>query len=200
MADIKDLKFLGDVDVAGKLTKGNADVLTHNDLVPSDWNQNDGASPDYVRNRTHYITGANLGACIYSEILPKEDFEEYGNYGFSFHVMSEQIVQIKSTEWYVLKIDGVSNYAKTTRYGIFFTGLDIYLSEDSEDSLYCDLTFFLPFKGGEKVELYPVIGTPRFKQLDEKYIPDTIARTEDIKNYINLSINEAIGQALEDNY
>ena len=60
MSTIETVKFLGDVEVAGSLTKDGKEILTGADLSAPDWNQNDSTASDYVKNRTHYSILANI--------------------------------------------------------------------------------------------------------------------------------------------
>ena len=172
--------------------------------VQSDWNQNDPAASDYVKNRTHYEEGS--GATIeWDGNTEGHEYIEIPGAGFGLCKVSDAIPTKEDVAGTVMRI-----YTDDGEI------LDTVLSEDdgtimeASDNVIvlCNLLYVIPsdnitFNGlvfpsagcyamhvpssGRFVSL--TYGSTTIKTLDEKFIPDTIARVKDVTTMIN----EALG-------
>lgn len=166
--------------------------------APADWNQNDSNASDYIRNRTHWIEEE------YEEIIT---LENQPGYSYSVKVENWAPVEpllIDDNEEYIIIVDGqtytctsyfdplaaatilgnstIVNPDTTSRYNVPFC-VEHYIMEEeawiSRYGIYCNHedgqtnhTFTIKQKTGNTV----------YHQLDEKFIPDAIARTAHIHN------------------
>lgn len=169
----------------------------------SDWNQNDETANDYIKNRTHYEY----------EGIVEETIAEYTDVIFSTSMGTatynlRDTLSLADSGHYLLKINNTDMELKLGTYGWGYTfsdsdneigsnvivdrghiGVMNYSSELIENPAYIKIS---SIKNG--------IVT---KQLDEKFIPESIARTEDIigrkgvgirAEEFNNSINVASGE------
>lgn len=155
--------------------------------VQADWNQNDETAPDYVKNRTHYdnssveyllenmpVSGMQQGAmgsgtCYYPEGVTI-DWEVGKTYYLNFN---GQVYSGTGYESEILfsKIPHPTDPSRTISPEFNsdrVTGVGFY--DVNYDWANSDLT----------MTLYS--GTVDIKQLDEKFIPDTIARVADVES------------------
>lgn len=133
------------------------------DIVQSDWEQNDEVASDYIKNRTHYDTKE-----ILLDIILTEDsyngFAYRAQYnGIEFNVGQTYIVEINGTAYecvcYEERGSGYNTLASSVG------GFIIYPFQ-----LDCQTTGRITVKARD------------LKQLDEKFIPDSIARIIDLPN------------------
>lgn len=179
-------------------------VTNVNDLPFStkqaDWNQSDATAADYVKNRTHY-----------PEIVVRaaETTAYYDGYG-SFYGDFTSPIDVESFVGKTITFDiGDNVYQRELIRGIYRAEEDyiIYyvgdwlenLEAGTMDEFSASLTetgisFFIPeFKEESPTDSLHVIinciESP-LKQLDEKYIPDTIARKSDIAEQVQANWNQ----------
>lgn len=162
--------------------------------VQPDWSQNDETAPDYIKNRTHYV---------YSDIALEEYvngttwyYDGYRGYSFNsntnLHKKAQEIhengnyslLQVKVND--VLKnIIGTESEIANDGFRLNFDdgtslyiepGYGCYEAEYTEDSLPITINAIVPI---EKIQ-----------QLDEKFIPDTIARTSSIPEQVQPDWNQ----------
>lgn len=153
----------------------------------SDWAQNDETKANFVKNRTHYSESVLL--CQYTATYSGDywDGEEELNNTFDLPNKWEYYDNIKI----IVNGEQVDYYFVGEYEGNFDVISDVevigsyYNSEPS-------FVFSTLMSKGACVELYG----EKVLKLDEKYIPDSIARTE----YVSELISEAIGEALEGDY
>ena len=156
--------------------------------VQPDWSQNDSTKPDYVKNRTHYeeCSGATIewdgntegrdsvagdGVTLYKvSDLTLDKTDILGGTFTVVHNGTTEVVEIGESD-----IDVVDN-------GLFINGGSIVVVE-SETIVYDDTEVIFPSTG-----IYFVVldnnarissltyGSTTVHQLDEKYIPESIAR------------------------
>lgn len=161
--------------------------------VQSDWSQNDESAADYVKNRTHYESGEQTLivelplTTIYNEsqgtkayMLPDGTYDKFD---------ASQVYQMRfagATYDLVTHVDEVTGELDQLHVN------NVYLP-DGQSLGYANLHFdetnssvVLRFgEAGNKdiasytVEIYQ--GKLELKQLDEKFIPDTIARVSDVE-------------------
>lgn len=150
--------------------------------VQADWNQNDPNAKDYVKNRTHYVDIIGKDATITT--------------GTSYFKMDSSIVSAiyaqRKTAKYICEGKEYA-YSEDLNFGWKIVYGHTYLNIDySYNSLYASR-----LEGRAEV-IYPLSITYRLEKqvvhpLDEKYIPDTIARTNDY-----VSDNEIIDMLVEE--
>lgn len=165
---------------------------------PSDWNQSDETAPDYIKNRTHYETVEQAEIVLNNVTFIEEPHPEYGSVGeFVYSVPPELNLSSIIKENTRVVIDG---FFENPTEGSF-VDYDDYLcailppyeyDPDQPPSLTFyknenNLKFIFRYAAGEtsqlNVEKISFYGDAIVvKQLDEKYIPDTIAKVVDIKN------------------
>ena len=172
--------------------------------VQPDWAQNDAAASDYVKNRTHWVEGGNGSA----EILHDGDvwFSRVGmsgnaplnanaiDGGFDLSAAIPEAVKLtliidSVTEW-----SGIVNYDENEYFHVSDIG-NIFSFDCYKNDTYIYLTLNNPNQLKErtahvKVQIEEV---ETVHTLDEKYIPDTIARKTDLEAAINAAIGNAIG-------
>lgn len=158
------------------LKKENLNDEFYNSLlagVQSDMEQNDENDPTFIRNRTHYFIKNIIGEAHYTSEdtipgmfdgvcdlrIPKELVEVGKEYGYTINGKEGTFVFNDS----YMEIDGL--------YG------DVYDFGD-----HYDWQFSLGY--GESVDVIFYDGG-QLKKLDEKFIPDTIATKEYVKEYVD---------------
>lgn len=162
-------------------------------LTQSDWNENDPMSAAYVQNRTHYFNRE------YLTILEKNTFSwgddtviTDGGNGTRLGIPAETSPDF-STNKYKVVWDGDEYYCESGGYsGMYFASLGNHslsenIYEDYEDTGEPFLfKFYEPNhwswitteSGDHTVEIYAIHDNT--VQLDEMYIPDTIARKPEV--------------------
>lgn len=197
--------LVGDVPVATQIT----DAISA--MPQADWNQNDENAPDYVKNRTHYDASYKLGEELIQSFAETEfkqlGISSIGEYVAKVSDMTPAL-SIMQESGYVFyrkeyKIgDGVAIIAGSTNQGYaiavgsrnaFFTravvvlqaGYTAYLKYDSEGAAN-DQSYVTISEPGVYLWTTGAVSTPYIRwsdirPLDEKYIPDTIARKSDLE-------------------
>ena len=163
-----------------KLNAQNAETLCGKTLqeiqdelgAQPDWTQNNPDAPDYVKNRTHWIEDAKLET-IFDGTL---DTSGVGSAHFDFLEMNkplvvgeEYLVTLNGTQyWLTADFDGDIVYIGDNTFK--YTTMPFVLYNDSDTSQMFETnksgTWKLNVKHNSKV----------VHQLDEKFIPDSIAR------------------------
>lgn len=187
----------------------NNEWTIHNISIQADWSQNDETAPDYVKNRTHYGEIIVHDSITEPKIISGNMPTGYGTLRNKFCTKQEvlnQTVKMPEGKYIRITLGGVTKII-TTPPAVDTTGRlpkyreDIIL--DNGVTINVSLTATEPLSGMSDSknryyrvmpittpELEPYIGTPftvelvsgELKQLDEKYIPNTIARVADIEN------------------
>jgi hypothetical protein len=166
--------------------EGKKEFLIKNGGIIPDLNQNDETAPDYIKNRTHYETFGK-------------------NYGYTEFDLESTSMDVSDGTQTVSLTDplepGVSYPYKTDKGSGTFTVDFNYQYADGQvilgDTGYTgDYTksandSHINFSVGYDKEGYIQIGTPTsVKQLDEKYIPNSIARIRDVEAMIGIVNDE----------
>lgn len=170
----------------------------------ADWNQNDPNAPDYVKNRTHFygrglvpIIQANgggkdygFGLMEYRGVLPVgefEQFEEGVTYTISCNGVSDTIVGTSSTilSAAASKLPNISANTNITLFAVnAYSGTRDY---------------HIRVEGGNSDDVWTVAKeSDVIVQLDEMYIPDTIARKSDIPDAVTIDPTLTIEGAAAD--
>lgn len=151
----------------------------------ADWNQSDKEAANYIKNRTHYddiiktdISGATYtisGITLSNLTVTHEPIPlELG-----------QVWQMRQMHYSGSWTDAVEEEVKQDEYGTLYIG-----SLEGNYLTKTELTLMSGTvqQGFDTVEIICVSGYAtqgEIKQLDEKYIPDSVARTEDVMNVTN---------------
>lgn len=181
------------------------DVPEIQEQVQADWNQNDETAIDYVKNRTHYMTLVEVpieGALAYDGVHVSSINGEH-----NFHKMCEvesKPEEYRITLWDTTRTNKVIDIADVandcSEYFVNYPPANGWLVvrehiDGERYNLYAgsanDFTYNgIPFSGSVFVN--------QAQPLDEKYIPDTIARKTDIPTDIptDTHINGLINTAL----
>lgn len=167
-------------DATAKYEEVKAEIAA---IPQADWNQNDPAAADYVKNRTHYEDGEqtvffedNLGNLLngsmgtkyfkfdldFFDSLPVSDLKcEVGGNIYEFTTIQDG----KQYRAENVLINGVSNQVNINK-------------NSSDTTIMFDQTYG---DGLSEITFRLFTGAVTIKQLDEKFIPDTIARVVDIE-------------------
>lgn len=176
------------------------DTIARTEDIPTvaqpDWNQNDPNAADYVKNRTHFygrglvpIIQANgggkdygVGLMEYRGVLPVgefELFEEGVTYTISCNGVSDTIVGTSSTILSAAASE-LPNISANTNITLF--AVNAYGSTRD---------YHIRVEGGNSDDVWTVAKeSDVIVPLDEKFIPDTIARTEDIPTVVQPDWNQ----------
>ena len=158
--------------------------LVNAKAVQADWNQNDSAAADYVKNRTHY-DNSNVEYVV--QDVPLADFTS-GAQGSIHYVMD---ASLESGKTYGLSFNGAV-YTGTADSGadMMISGIPhpadssrigYVMIQDNRIMMYGLNDIQYDWKNsGLTLSIYS--GTIDIKQLDEKFIPDTIARSSDVED------------------
>ena len=147
-------------------------------VVQADWGQNDTTALDYVKNRTHY-TGygwdndmSALGSFPRYHFIPSEP-EVYGPgywLGSKIFVLEQKYILTSNSNWTMIdKLGDGGIYAweyNDPERGLLRLEVEVHSTEGGYNT-----TWNYNIGEGLFEEAYEIV-----KTLDEKYIPDTIAR------------------------
>ena len=172
----------------------------------ADWNQNDETAKDYVKNRTHYIEE------IENVIVPIDTYEtsykglyygtEFDNNIGDFDINKQYKVTLNGKEYMANVKQADLNYMDVGKVSGLYLGnlkysYNIFNSLDNNNS---GETFFITVKNNKlcfrseyrEGTISFGLGSPSQSvvQLDEKFIPDTIARISDINNGVGQTTEE----------
>lgn len=173
------------------------------DNVKSDWNQNDPNAIDYVKNRTHYeektytqlwtnavFTTGNTKTSTSSSGRPYEFYSSPTSYEYSY-------INSSTGDEYIVTVDGVDyevSYHACIGENEYIEGkVPVIIGQGGQGSMCIygrepNKTYTISVKKHTSSFIMP---------LDEKFIPDTIARTSDIPEVPELS-NVAVSGSYND--
>lgn len=172
MSDITKIKVDGEPESSYKLFPKNREFEKRaggntgsQSVVQSDWNQNDGTKPDYVKNRPFY---ESISLTAFLE-------EQQINFSSSFTIPNP-IVQGKT---YFIHWDDTEYTIEATGKDIFGDGSIWIPYLEQADGLFTieGTVMDAADKGIHNVAIYTT--ELSLKTIDEKFIPDTIARKDD---------------------
>lgn len=171
--------------------------------VQADWSVNDETDPAYINNRTHWYipvttitldgslstlpTGNAGGETVYkvSDLTPSisdlENVKIVFSDSYTVDITSDYITEIGPG---CISIYGDAVHIVTNQSGLAFNYNSLHYSFP-ETGIY--------FVNGLKKFQY---GSAMYHQLDERYIPDTIARTSSIDAITNGEIDEICGSTI----
>lgn len=175
--------------------KANADAIAA--IPQADWSQNDPEAADYVKNRTHY---EDIQAEYLLQDIPMSSMTS-GSRGDGYIEYPDGVVPtLEEGKTYYLNFNGdVYSSAAVSNWQLVFQDIrhpdgsdrmiQISLVSDSIadrygiETLYC-YDYYYDWENSD-ITFSVYSGTIDIKQLDEKFIPDTIARTSAIDAIIN---------------
>ena len=173
----------------------------------ADWNQNDETAPDFIKNRTHYEIPDVWEQVEFTEPLIKDvSTTMFVSEEYTWTADKTYRVRVDGVEYVFdgMLMAGSSNvfgdnvYSIGAPYGARNSNID--WTEYPFSFATADFTnIYAVFEDGttdHTVELF--ISSGEIKQLDQKFVPNTIARVEDVENKLpQPSVAASIGQMLK---
>ena len=185
------------------------------DNIQADWNQNDETAPDYIKNRTHYEykmfelettsvniehsnwgSGNGLECCLYTPFW-QEDYQELF-INFIEILQNSKNISLSIGETYSKKISLISEIKNDHSYyedaHVLITLEDnnqlVLASSNFQAWYYTSISnisdsLMTLLENNQQALITYEKPISVIQQLDEKFIPDTIARTSDITNLID---------------
>lgn len=203
------LDWEGNAWYAGDVTVGvdKKKLLTESDIDTPDWNQYDSTAPDYIKNRTHYDKKTEIvwspsrnldfhmedDTAVWYEDYAVRDFFDYAKYvGKTLRIQSNLLNEDAVGVWTYRSYDSNDN-----RAWYQFSRIDapdkvhpvvdlcVYAPTDYVENVGFFGFYFQEYNqevldSGEDIYITVICEEGELKQLDEKFIPDTIARVSDI--------------------
>ena len=171
MSDITKIKVDGEPESSYQLYPRNEEFAKRSDVQP-DWNQNNPAAPDYVKNRTHWTEPEILDVIFQQDDVALYDATDFLQSEQSL-VLSEELVV---GDTYNVNIDGVDHYVVCYTHNS-----DVHLGKEWPDRFMLfgsgsSATLYLyNFNYGSTVRLTITHITPsKIHKLDPKYLPDEV--------------------------
>ena len=156
------------------------------DLIQSDWNQNDEEANDYIKNRSHYDNGIVENILVDNQTI--SGFEVIEN--SIYFALNPFFINLVKDRTYKVSWDGTEHelVAKFDEDDLMVYIGDLNFGEDIPFviSSASDSATFVETKSAAESHVISI--TEMFhdiKQIDEKFIPDFIARVEYIDNQIS---------------
>lgn len=173
----------------------------------SDWNQNDETAPDYVKNRTHYYSEHVLGAFLDEQSLTTIVPDGYPCAAVSLFDIKNYVSGVDPDTIMVVNFDGVKYECRSFESGALYYGNVTIVGAEPIVDLPNNEPFLVEINGSA-INMYTseagtytvsiIYVNKELVQLDEKYIPDTIARTDDIVQS-DWSVNDETNSAFVKN-
>lgn len=173
--------------VQNKVVKEYVDInlalkVDKSEIYQSDWNQNDETTNDYIKNRPFH------DEIVTNEIVPHQTikFNEDGSADFSSNFNLDNLDDLEIGTKVVVTFDGIvynTEVISAGFWGDLYTMIHIVTEDNILVQIIFDSSNFVSAKLTGEHTLSVIEGTP-LKQLDEKYIPYTIARVEQLPETI----------------
>lgn len=177
-----------------KTLENRINYLEENGVSKPDWNQNDETAKDYIKNRPFYekeYTITDTLIDFFQESFPHEGFHLYNLYQTPINENSSLRIIFDGEPYFVE--DATDIYGKGFIGNTSLLPVNEFTSIERLDTgeAFCIISrgyasgiyeahFFVQKEGIHSFKIEILEKTPHIKQLDEKFIPDTIARTDDI--------------------
>lgn len=150
------------------------------DAIPqSDWNQSDSTKLDYIKNRTHW--SKTESTIVAEETVDTQDYTYYFTTPFALNAGQTYIVVFNGTTYNCVAFKDGNNYNRTTiggSYNDYSTyPFSIYVKSNGDTCITTEIL------STHTVKVTNVNET--VQQLDEKYIPDTFAKSDNVEVMIN---------------
>ena len=181
------------IDQSNRISSGGHGLVYMQDIPRPDWHEDNFDSPNYIENRTHSIEYEYQVLCDYPDPEQIEDGVFYINLDGELEPNTEYKMAVNSNTTQVITT-GDNCYIY---YWDGATECD-FRYEPSPDSdipprLYAD--YFYSNRDDRPYVYLAKVVNEVYHPLDERFIPDTIARTEELPtdDHINFLINTALG-------
>lgn len=158
--------------------------------VQPDWNQNDSNASDFIKNRTHYVetTGAETivddefsftseedSGVYYNSYMGETDLDPFASNSTYFVTIGNNTYETTSDNWGEISYNTEDGFDEN---GISSFSISVMFSMGTGDSV---LSISVTANSAYTTENIKIEGeAEEVHQLDEKFIPDSIARTSDI--------------------
>lgn len=163
--------------------------------IRGDWNQTNELADDFIKNRTHYFSqSTKVDTFFDSEPLEYDGYQAYAIY-WSPNGLFETVEKVyKKSDYSAIQIN-INSQSHTVTNIVFnpgFSDVGRYACQlDNDEWINVESNYFsynTDYKGTNTITIDLAITTvvETLKQLDEKFIPDTIARKNDLFNSIDL--------------
>lgn len=165
--------------------EGKKEFLIKNGGIIPDLNQNDETAPDYVKNRTHYeIPAKNYG---YAEFDLESTSMEWSD-GIQTVSLTDPLEPGVAYPYKTDKGSGTFTVDFNYKYadGQVILGDTGYTGDYFKDNGGSYINFGIGYDKEGYIQIYQ----SSVKTLDEKYIPDTIARVADVEAMIGIVNDE----------
>ena len=169
------------------------------DIAQPDWKQNDSNNNSYIQNRTHWVENENNLEYLATEsivqnsqtIFSNIDFDEETEYVFHVKINNAVVNELSGKFIYTSYLPSTVGFVGHTLNGNPVVDQNTIYSEDNLKTLYA-YNFSYPCE----LIVYKKKGEVIYHQLDEKFIPDTIARTHQVPEVYVQSVNGMIGDVV----
>lgn len=150
------------------------------DAIPqSDWNQSDSTKLDYIKNRTHW--SKTESTIVAEETVDTSDYVYYFTTPFTLNVGQTYIVVFDGVTYDCVAFRDNSNYNRATIGGSYDTydvyPFSVYVKSNGDTCITTEVI------STHTVKVTNVNET--VQKLDEKYIPDTFAKSADMEVMVN---------------
>lgn len=178
----------------GELKKLDEKYLPDNIGGQADWNENDPEAKSYIQNRTHWEEAQeNVLIDETVNLIYQGDYNYYYSYSLSTY---QTIVR---DEVYYITFNGETYEGTGYDYGDDGTGVNWYFDDGRSIEYQASSRGIRFFNFSFSSSSFPIkiFGYNRnIQTLDEKFIPDSIARTDEVINSIANAINPITGSAM----
>lgn len=159
--------------------------------IKPDWNQNDENESDYIKNRTHWVVDRGI---VETEIISECTFRPYPAGGVGVHYIGSLPSPVTLGATYIVTLNGTvyECAAHLGKSGFVSIGNETvypgvtreegepfyieYLDYNSEITVYLDNT------NNNTMSIIKRVHDITYHTLDEKFIPDSIAKVSDLHN------------------
>lgn len=171
------------------------------ELVQSDWNEINETSLAYIQNKTHYSI-KNISTIVENLTFQSSDSNDdyrqiaYGDYPVLIAGQKYSII-FDGVEYEAIAEDFGSNWVCIGKpWGTDYSIYPFCIQTDSTDEPgKVGIQVYVEVIGEHTISISSVNET--IVALDEKYIPDTIARVSDIPDISNLATAETVSSHIE---
>lgn len=154
--------------------------------IQADWNQSDETAVDYIKNRTHYegeeevavITATFTSDGSYYKYTMSDDNNEPTVFRDLVENRSTVKIRVNDSD-FVLTSNGFSDGYYRLRYDGYYT-IENYIGGNTGRDLHFHPSALGLSEDEDSYTVYIYDTQTVLKQLDEKFIPDTIARTSNL--------------------
>lgn len=171
-------------------------ALVDEKAVQADWEQNDSDAANYIKNRPFYAVEGVLGDVVFDDTVNDFSLNEEVGYYQNGDLYIDGYFNVDTT--YEIVFDG-KTYTSVCKENYYpYIGNKSGVTGDYPFSIYSAYTGYdyvlrisTATPGPHTIKISTVIEPSTLVQLDEKFIPDTIARVTDV-NALNNAVTTAV--------